>query len=201
MNSVGHNQEARVDSIKTKPKFKISKIFNSFIVKMSPSKLTVDAVPVNSKLTVARARTSATNEFEQSRLNSIDSWPRTDSEDFERASFASEDASSSQLMLLPSLFISPNANHLPLYGLHNTTNDSLAVTNVAVQNNFNLSDINGLHIGNVNVFQDKATPNGISNDGNHAAEQGNEASSSAPRIWKTKSIKGEVTVMDGLLKL
>lgn len=190
MNSVENNQKADVDRIKTKPKFKIQKIFNSFVAKMSPSKLTVDAVPVNrNESTVACLPTSVTNEFEENRLNSVEPRPRTASDAFERSSSVGEDASSSALMLPPSLLISPNANHLTSYGLHNATSNSLAVTNVGVQNNYNLSDINGLHIGNVNVF--KAVAKGISNGGNHSAEQGREASTSTPKIEETKSIRSE----------
>lgn len=194
MNSVENNQKAQTDRIKTKPKLKIQKIFNSLVAKMSPSKLTVDAVPVNrNESTVACPPTSVTNEFEENRLNSIDPRPRTASDAFQRSSSSGEDASSSgsALMHPPSLLISPNANHLMSYGLHNATSNSLAVTNVGVQNNYNLSDINGLHIGNVNMFQDKAVANRISNGGSHGAAQGSEASPSAPKIQKTKSIRGE----------
>lgn len=188
MNSVGENQKVKVDRIKTKRKLRIPNFFNSIFAKISPSKLTVDAVPVNKNgLIVTSASTSAADVFEESRVNSIVPWPGTVSDEFEGASFVSENA-----MISPSSQLtSPNANHLASYGLQNTTSNSLAVNNVGVQNNFNLSDINGLHIGNVNVFQDKAAANGSSDGGNHGAEQGNEGSRSASKILKTKTIKGE----------
>lgn len=190
MNSVMVKQEAKAEQSKSKTKLKIPKFFNSIVAKMSPAKLAVDAVPVKKNgLTVAVEN----DDIEENRINSIDPWQSVSSDEFENPSSAAENlpANNRQLAAPSSLLISPNPNHLASYGLLHTTNNSMAVSNVGVQNNYNFSQINGLHIGNVNVHQTKAATNGISNGGNSGSEQGAEASTSTQKIPKTKSISGK----------
>lgn len=189
MNSVVSKQEAKADRHRTKPKLKIQKIFNSFVAKMSPSKLAVDAVPVKKNDGPASI---VIDEIEENRVTSIDPWQSVSSSD----EFADEllSTNNSQLMPSPSRLISPNANHLPSYGLQNANRNNLAVLNVGVQNNYNFSQINGLHIGNVNVLKAKPMTNGTSNGGNKelgAEQTSTEASAASPvKILKSKSIKG-----------
>lgn len=194
MDSVIAETEAKADPNKTKPKLKLPKFFNSIVAKMSPSKLAVDAVPVkkNAMQLPSPSLSAAKNEHEENRVISIDTWQNVSTEDFERPSSAAGEliANNNQLMVAPSLLVSPNPNHLASYTLRNSTN-SLAVANIGVQNNFNLSNMNGLHIGNTNVYRVPTASNGISNGGKYGAEQGNEASASAKKIDKTKSIKGK----------
>lgn len=184
MNSVVTTQDAKADHSKTKPKIKMPKIFNSIVAKMS--KLTVDAVPVKkSDLTVATSTSAATeNTIEENRGTSIDPWQSVSSERFERPSSTGLEISYRQ----PSpLLISPNANHL---ALHSTSNNSLAVTNVGVQNNITVSNSTGLHFGNKNVYKIEAITNGIPNGGPQRAG----TSPNAPRITKTVGIKGTYSI-------
>lgn len=189
MNSVMVKQEAKAEQSKSKKKLKIPKFFNSIVAKMSPTKLAVDAVPVKKNGFTAPVE----SDIEEIRVNSIDPWQSVSSVEFENASSVAEElpASNRQLVVPPPLLISPNPNHSAPYGLLQTNKNSMAVSNVGVQNNYNFSRINGLHIGNVNVHQAKAATNGISNGGNSASEQGAEASKSTQKIPKTKSISGK----------
>lgn len=164
-------------------------MFNSFVAKMlpstSPSKLTVDAVPVTKNGFTGTSPSPEIAESDANRFASIDPWQSVSSEEFASPISPGVDLpANNHLMTLPSpQLISPNANHLPSYLLHNM-NNSLAVKNVEVQNNYNFSQISGLHIGNVNFHQ----ANEVSNC---APETSGTKASIAPKIQKSKSIKGK----------
>lgn len=190
MNSVGVEQEMKAENNKTKPKLKLPKIFNSIVAKISPSKLTVDAVPVKKSGSPLPARSITENGDVENRVTSIDPWSSVSSEEFEAPASTSDFSSNnSQLMASPSLLVSPNPNHLASFALL-SGNNRMAVNNIGVQNNFNLSHVSGVHIGNVNMRQVKTVTGGIPNG---RAEMGAEASTSTKKIEKSKSIKGKCT--------
>lgn len=189
MSSMVVDEGAKADANKAKTKLKLPKFFNTIVAKMSPSKLTVDAVPVKKNGLLSASRGDINNENVENRIASIDPWQSVTSEEIEPSVRVTDlSTTSRQLMAVPSsLLISPNPNHLTTHALLNGSG-GVAMHNIGVQNNFNLSHVTGVHFGNVNVHQVKTvTTSGISNSGPEPVAQPSTSSNKT----MSKSIRGK----------
>lgn len=165
MASVTTNESTRNEHNKSKSKLKMPKIFNAIVSKITPSKLAVDAVSVNRN---------------RSLTPSMESWQSLPSDEIESTSLPGD----RQIMTRTPEPVVPIFNHLSSHTGHSTNNNSVAVTNIGVQHNLTFSQINGLHVGNVNVVHASSTKNGISNGAT-------ENIATMTKIEKTRTIKGE----------
>lgn len=191
------------------PKIKVPKIINTIVSKIrlssSSPKLATDAVAISGPCAVSSppSLNNSTN-----RINSLDPWQNVIEN--ERVIVGSEVASvnnnataNSNQMLTPSmghstalLSNSPVQNRL-MPNTFNNMNNTMMVNHFDTQNNYNFSQITGLHIGSViqvgvPASQQESRSRKVSR-GDVKSEDGSDGSSnSASPYRKTKSIVGKL---------
>lgn len=166
-----------------KPKSKMPQFISALVskVRSSPSsKLVVDATPVNTNNNSSDIVTPLSS---SSDLTPIDPWQ------------TNAQTPTSPISNQMPIMISPNPNHLIPFNTINAMSNSVTVNNVETQNNFNFSQINGLHIGSVYHVAKKVSPKRERTESTN--EQINDVTSN--EFKKTKTIVGKYFVLLFLL--